>query len=142
MPWQSSRPDAAARLVHLVEEASKGSLTGEQAAEVAKCSLTLLGNGSAHISKERRQRVITSLNKKVHPLADKEEIFAEASPLLLGKVFETKTKGHLESLKCLAAPEAKEKHVRRGHRISTTTDKEKKTFRERTRTTSSKETLF
>ena len=41
-------------LVHLVEEASKGSLTGEQAAEVAKCSLTLLGNASAHISKERR----------------------------------------------------------------------------------------
>ena len=49
------------------------------------------------------------------PLADEEEIFAEASPLLLGKVFETKMKGHLESLKCLAAPEAKEKDYRRGH---------------------------
>ena len=33
----------------------------------------------------------------------------------MGKVFETKIKAHLESLKCLAAPEAKEKHVRHGH---------------------------
>ena len=105
--------DAVAPLVHLVEEAGRGSLSGEQAAEIAKSALTLLGNASASISKERRRRVITSLNKKVHPLADEEDIFEEAPPLLLGKAFEEKMKAHLESLKCLAAPEQKQ-DFRRG----------------------------
>ena len=95
--------DAVAPLVHIVEEAGKGSLSVQQAAEAAKSALSLLGNASAHMSRECRKRVITHLNKKVHPLADEEEIFVDAAPLLLGKVFELKMKSHLESLKCLSA---------------------------------------
>lgn len=94
--------DTVALLVRIVEEAQRNTLTPEQAAEVAKAALSLLGNASAHISKERRRKVIKCLNKKVHPLADEKEVFAEAAPLLLGKVFETKMKSHLESLKCLS----------------------------------------
>ena len=91
--------DAVAPLVHLVEEAGRGSLSGEQAAEI-------LGNASASISKERRWRVITSLNKKVHPKTSSKKP-------LLGKAFEEKMNAHLESLKCLAAPEQKQ-DFRRG----------------------------
>ena len=93
--------------MHLVEEAGRESVSGEQVAEFAKSALTLFGNASASISKERRRRVITSLNNKVHLLADEEDIFEEAPPLLLGKAIEEKVKAHLESLKCLAAPEHK-----------------------------------
>ena len=93
--------DAVAPLVHIVEEAAKGTLNGEKASEVAKAAISLLGNASAHISRERRKKVITSLNKRFHPLAEEEDIFEGAAPLLLGKTFEAKMKEHLESLKCL-----------------------------------------
>ena len=96
--------DAVAPLTYIVE----GSLTGEQAAEAAKAALSLLGNATAQISRERRKKVILSLNKKVHPLAEDEDTFAEAAPLLLGKVFEAKMKTHLESLKCLSAARERE----------------------------------
>ena len=94
--------DAVAPLVSLVEAAETGSLTAGLAAEAAQCALTLLGNASAQMSRERRRKAIMCLNKKVHPLAEEEDIFEDAAPLLLGKVFETKMKAHLESLKCLS----------------------------------------
>ena len=50
--------DAVAPLTYIVE----GSLTGGQAAEAAKAALSLLGNTTAQISRERRKKVILSLN--------------------------------------------------------------------------------
>ena len=94
--------DGVAPLVHIVEGSQQGTLTTDQAAEAAKAPLTLLGNASAQLSRERRKKVISCLNKKVHPLAEEEDIFEEAAPLLLGKVVETKMKAHLHSLKCLS----------------------------------------
>ena len=112
--------DAVAPLVHVVEEANKVTLSTEQAAEAAKAAIALLGNASAHMSRERRRKVIMGLNKRVHPLADEEDIFEEAAPLLLGKVFESKMKSHLENLKFLAAypprdRENQNQSFRRGH---------------------------
>ena len=108
--------DAVAPLVHMV---NKGTLSLEQAAEAANTAITLLGNASAHITKERRRKAITGLNRKVHPLAEEEDIFEEAAPLLLGQVFEAKMKAHLESLKCLAANSQRDRDgpqsFRRGH---------------------------
>lgn len=92
-----------APLVHIVEETQKGAMSGDQAADAAKTALSLLGNASTHVSRERWKKVILALNKKVHPLAEEEEVFAEAAPLLLGKVFEEKMKAHLESLQCLSS---------------------------------------
>jgi hypothetical protein len=72
----------------------------------------VLGNTSAHISKERQRKTITSLNK-VHPSV---EIF---SPLLLGKVFKIKMKAYLESLQFLAGMSNRlhraGQNFRRGH---------------------------
>ena len=84
------------------EEAGKGTLSGEAAADTARAALSLLGNALAQISKERRRKGTTGLNKKVHLLADEEEIFADTAPLLLGKVLRMTMKTHLESLKCPA----------------------------------------
>ena len=89
--------DALAPLVHIVEETQKGAMLGDQAVDAAKTALSLLGNASAHVSRERRKKVILPLNKKVHPLAEEEEVFAEAA------VFEEKMKAHLESLQCLSS---------------------------------------
>ena len=94
--------DTLAPLVDIVEEAQRGSLTVEKAAESAKAAITLLGNVSAHISSERRKKAVKCLSSKVRPLAEDEDIFVGAAPLLLGTLFETKMKAHLESLKCLS----------------------------------------
>ena len=90
--------DALAPMVDILEEAQKGPLTTEKAAEAARSAILLLGNASTQVAKERRKKVIKCMNKKVHSLADDEEIFIDAPPLLLGKLFEAKMKAHFESL--------------------------------------------
>ena len=45
--------DMVATLVHILEEAQKGTLTVQSAAEAAKSALMLLGNASTHMTKER-----------------------------------------------------------------------------------------
>lgn len=92
--------DAVAPLVFILEEAQKGSLTPQSAAEAAKAALMLVGNASAQMAKERRKKVTKDLNKDLITLAEDPEMFEEAAPLLFGASFE-KMKDHLESLKCL-----------------------------------------
>jgi hypothetical protein len=49
---QTLTMDAAAPLVHIIEEAKKGKLTPEVAEKAAKVALDLLGNAAAHQAKE------------------------------------------------------------------------------------------
>ena len=93
--------DAVAPLVHILEEAQRGSLTVKTAVDAAGAALALLGNASAHMTGERRKRVLRDLNKDLLPLAEDEEAFKGAAPLLFGESFERRMKDHLESLKCL-----------------------------------------
>ena len=76
----------------------------------------LLGNASTQMTKERRRKAITAFNRKVHPLAEEEEIFQEAAPLLLAQVLESKVKSHLESLKCLVASSQSDSEAGQGFR--------------------------
>ena len=48
--------DAVAPLVLILEEAQKGTLTSQSAAEAAKAALLLPGNASAQMAKERQKR--------------------------------------------------------------------------------------
>ena len=50
---QTLTPDVVAPLVYILEKAQKDKLTVQSAAEAAKSALALLGNASAHITKER-----------------------------------------------------------------------------------------
>ena len=50
-------------MVFILEEAQKGTLTPQSAAEAAKAALMLLGNASAQMVKERRKNVTKDLNK-------------------------------------------------------------------------------
>jgi hypothetical protein len=93
--------DTVAPLVHILEEAQRGTLTSQMDTETAGAALTLLGNAVSHLTSERRKQVLKDLNKDLLPLADDAEAYKGAAPLLFGENFETKMKGHLESLKCL-----------------------------------------
>ena len=84
--------DAVAPLVHILEEAQRGSLTVKTAVDAAGAALALLGNASAHMTCERRKRVLRDLNKDLLPLAEDEEVFKGAAPLLFGETFERRMK--------------------------------------------------
>ena len=63
----------------------RGSLTVKTAIDVAGAALALLGNAFAHMTCERRKRVLRDLNKDLLPLAEDEEAFKGAAPLLFAQ---------------------------------------------------------
>jgi hypothetical protein len=93
--------DAIAPLVHIVEEAQKGTLSSQKAAIAAKASIALIGNASVQMSRVRRKRILKELNRDLTPLAENTEMFEDATPLLFGDSFEKKMKEHVDALKCL-----------------------------------------
>ena len=69
--------DAVAPLVHILEEGQKGTLTPEVAIKASKVTLELLGNVSAHQSKERRKNVLKDMNRDVTSLAEEKDQFKD-----------------------------------------------------------------
>jgi len=67
---QTLTPDVVAPLVYTLEKAQKGTPTVQSAAKAAKSALVLLGNASAHMTKEMRKKVVKDLNKDSLPLAE------------------------------------------------------------------------
>ena len=94
---QTLMPDGVAPLVHIWEEAQRGTLTSKTATEAACAALALLENPLAHMTCDRRKRILRDLNKDLLPLAEDEEAFKGAAPLLFGDSFKRKMKDHLES---------------------------------------------
>ena len=93
--------DAMAPLVYITEEAQKGTLCCQKAADAAKAAIALIGNASAQMSKERRKKILKELNRDLVPLAENAEMFDESAPLLFGNSFEKRMKEHVDSLRCL-----------------------------------------
>lgn len=107
--------DAVAPLAYILEEGQKGSLTPEVAVQAAKVALGLLGNAAAHQSKERRKNILKDMNRDVTSLAEEDEQFKEAAPLLFGEGFEKKMKEHVDAVRCLRKTgKVTESHFRRG----------------------------
>ncbi len=90
--------DALAPLLNLLESANSGNLTPEASANAVKTALALLGNA---LSKERRKLVVKDLNKDASSLAEDDDLFKEAAPMLFGEGFEQKLKNHVEAVRCL-----------------------------------------
>ena len=104
--------DAVAPLVHILQ---KGLLTPEVAMKAAKVALGLIGNASAQQAKEQRKNVLKDMNKDVMPLAEEDDQFQGAAPLLFGEGFEKKMKEHVDAVRCLRkAGKPTESHFRRG----------------------------
>ena len=99
--------DAVGALVHILEEASTGKLTMQDAMEAAQMSLRLLGNASMNANRERRRNVIQDLNPNLLEMSEDNNLFTKATPLLLGEGCSKKAKERHEKLKCLSQATAK-----------------------------------
>ena len=93
--------DVARPLLTLVEGLLSGGITAEDVLTHANDALTLLGNSVATNSKIRRKRVLKVCNPDIASLADDQELFSNAPPMLFGEGFETKIKDRAEALKIL-----------------------------------------
>ena len=77
--------DAVEPLVQVLEEAASKTLTAESATKAAKTALSLIGNASCQMAKDRRKKVLKELNKHLQPFAEVEGTF-----LLFGKVLKNR----------------------------------------------------
>ena len=93
--------DAIGPLASLLEQKQAGRLTAESAADAATQALRFLDNAHAHISTERRKRIITHFNADLRPLVEDADRFQSAAPLLFGKDFEKSAKEHVDSVRSL-----------------------------------------
>jgi len=98
---QSKVLDVASPLVSLLESAHRGTLTPKDAAEMAQQALKLLGNASATISADRRQKATRYLNWELASLVKEPDTFSDAAPLLFGKEFDKQAKEHMDTLRSL-----------------------------------------
>ena len=93
--------DAVGPLSTILEEAAKGTLSVKTATEAAQTALKFLGNASMHMNRERRRIAIEAMNPSLTDLAEDDEAFTKAAPLLFGEGFAKKAKERDEELKCL-----------------------------------------
>lgn len=93
--------DAVGPLSFILEEARKGQLPPKATVEAAQTALRLLGNVSANISRERRRAAIANMNYRLVDMAEDDQLFAKAAPILFGDGFANKAKERDEELKCL-----------------------------------------
>ncbi len=92
--------DALAPLTALVET-SEEELTPEQMRLATTSAIALIGNANAHISRLRREKVVSGLNRTLLPLAKDDAAFSEAPPELFGSEFAKRSKEFLEQVKSI-----------------------------------------
>ena len=103
--------DAAGPMAVALEElTSKDEPNGELVISAIQQSLMLIGNASAHFSKERRTKALEKLNPDLKSLAEEED-FSQAQPFLFGKGFEKTAKERAEALECLRKATTKDKKI-------------------------------
>ena len=100
---QSFVLDTLAPLSALVETTKKEEVTIEEVTDAATCAIQLLGNANAQISRLRREKITSSLNKTLVPLSQDDSNFVGAAPSLFGAEFAKKAKDHVDQVKALRA---------------------------------------
>ena len=104
--------DAVGPITHILEGAAKGELTQKTALDAAQTALKLLGNASAHMSRERRKNAIQSMNSRLVDMAEDDSLYKEAAPCLFGDGFCKKAKERDDELKCLSQTTKPTSHTR------------------------------
>ena len=64
----------------------------EEVKEASSTAVELLGNANAQISRLRREKLVSSINKNLVPLEQEDSEFAAASPNLFGLAFSKRAK--------------------------------------------------
>ena len=93
--------NAVGSISTILEEAAKSTLSVKTATEAAQTALKFLGNASMQINREHRRIDIEAMNPSLTDLAEDDEAFGKAAPLLFGEGFAKKAKEREEELKCL-----------------------------------------
>ena len=96
---QSFVLDALAPLTALVE--SGDSVTPENLQLASTSAIRLLGNANARISRLRREKIVTSINKSLLPLVKEDSSYSDVSPDLFGADFAKRSKDFLDQVKAL-----------------------------------------
>ena len=104
--------DSMAPLAALMEQISHH---GDEVSiiDVKAATLTateLIGNASAHISHLRREKLVSSINRTLLPLAQDDGAFLEVAPNLFGPDFSRWAKEHLDQVKSLKAATLPARH--------------------------------
>ena len=94
---QSFVLDALAPVTSLLER----DLSPSAVYEAAVATTELIGNANARISRLRREKIVGATNKSLLPLAQDEEAYTSAPPLLFGPDFAKRSKEFSEQLKAL-----------------------------------------
>ena len=76
-------------------------LSDQETALAVTSALELIGNASARIARMRQEKLTTSLNKSLLPLAQDDKNFMDAAPNSFGSEFARKSKDYLDQVKAL-----------------------------------------
>ena len=93
--------DAIAPLAAILEGAKAGELTPEYAYSAAQAALVLMGNANNHMVQERRKRILMNVNPALKSMANKENAFQQADPMLFGEEFAKKATDRVEAIKAI-----------------------------------------
>ena len=96
---QSFVLDSLAPLTALLEQGQE--MSPDEVRDATSTAVELIGNANARISRLRRERIVTSVNKVLLPLARDDEQFAEAAPHLFGTDFARQSKEFMDQVKAI-----------------------------------------
>ena len=95
--------DSIRPLTLLLTKIGEENYSIEDAERTVQDAIQLVGNASLHLAKMRRKCILRCLNPKMQDMAEEQELFQSAAPLLFGQGFESKMKERSESLKILSS---------------------------------------
>ena len=93
--------DVARPLASLLDGLEQSNITIDDAKQMTKDAIVLLGNANAQTSRLRRKRILRACNPDIANLAERPDLFVEAAPYLFGDGFETKMKERAEAVRVL-----------------------------------------
>ena len=91
--------DSLAPVTSMLENAEE--LSVEDIKEASSATLSLIGNANARISRLRREKLVSSINKNLVPLVKEDSDFQDVPPNLFGPDFSKRAKEHLDQVKAL-----------------------------------------
>ena len=91
-------------LTNLLEAGnSEKVITIEEVMAATTTAVELIGNANARISRLRREKICSHLNKTLQPLAQQDDLFKDAAPALFGTEFAKKSKDHIDQVRAIMA---------------------------------------
>lgn len=99
---QSFVLDALAPLTTMIDKENRQEAPpAKDYREASLAAVELLGNANARISRLRREKVVTDVNKALLPIALEDDNFRDAPPYLFGNEFAKRSKDYVEQVQAM-----------------------------------------